>query len=205
MSVIRSSRGFTLIELLIVMVVISILATIAFTGFTRVRKSATNATIVDAARAYKQALELYLADFNTYPPMPVDRVCLGIGYPDRDGDGKGDCGVANSNVEGIEDEAFMTALKPYIGQKEATVNITGIALTAPYDWRGIQLAHSEWSTNNGQPARYVLFYHLDGASQQCKLSSSTPSPADPAYVTSTTGYAYSVLGTTACLIFLPEP
>jgi len=92
------SRGFTIVELLIVVVVIAILATITIVTYNGIQQRAWNARAVASADAYKKLLMLYAVDNGSYPTYPASQVCLGSGYPDKNGDGKGDCVVESSGT-----------------------------------------------------------------------------------------------------------
>ena len=91
-------RGFTIIELLIVVVVIAILATITVVAYNGIQQSAYNSKAVANTDTYKKALMLYAAENGSYPTYPTASTCLGGGYPDKNGDGVGDCIVGADGV-----------------------------------------------------------------------------------------------------------
>ena len=89
-------RGFTIVELLIVVVVIAILAAITIVSYNGIQQNAYNAKSIANADVYKKALLIYAAENGSYPMYPKNVACLGGGYPDKNGDGVGDCVVTTS-------------------------------------------------------------------------------------------------------------
>jgi general secretion pathway protein G len=63
----RDSRGFTLIELLVVISIIGVLSTLAVFGLNSARSKSRDSKRVTDVKQIQTALELYYADFNSYP------------------------------------------------------------------------------------------------------------------------------------------
>lgn len=63
----RKYTGFTIVEVLIVIVVIAILAAISVVAYNGIQRRAINGQIISAARMYKQAFEIYLAQNGDFP------------------------------------------------------------------------------------------------------------------------------------------
>lgn len=66
---VTKQTGFTIVELLIVVVVIAILAAITIVAYNGIQQRATNNQITAAARTYKQAFSLYVAQNGQLPPV----------------------------------------------------------------------------------------------------------------------------------------
>ena len=65
----RRESGFTLVEIMIVVAVIALLAAIAVPSFTRARKRAHNANLINALRIGSDAADLYaIENHGKYPP-----------------------------------------------------------------------------------------------------------------------------------------
>jgi prepilin-type N-terminal cleavage/methylation domain-containing protein len=90
------SRGFTIVELLIVVVVIAILATIAIVSYTGIQEKAWNSKALANVSTFEKLLKSYASINGTYPNYSAWTICLGTGYPDKNGDGAGDCVVEAS-------------------------------------------------------------------------------------------------------------
>lgn len=76
---IYDSKGFTLIELLIVIVIIGILSSILLSNFIGVRQRARDGTRKSDLRQIQAALELYRADYGTYPLDSGDKLVSSCG------------------------------------------------------------------------------------------------------------------------------
>ncbi|MES2622920.1 MAG: type II secretion system protein [Patescibacteria group bacterium] len=63
------NKGFTLIELLVVVAIISLLSSIVLASLKSAKDRADVAKIVTEARQFKQAMETYRANNNSYPPI----------------------------------------------------------------------------------------------------------------------------------------
>lgn len=114
---IGKESGFTLVELAIVIVVISILATITAVGYKGLQERARNHVRTEAAQQFNDILKLSLVK-NTPAAMIAamdhsdgwDKACLGTGYPDVDGDGKGDCAAFDGDPYISDTPSFNTLL-----------------------------------------------------------------------------------------------
>jgi len=72
----KKQAGFTLIELLVVISIIGLLSSIILTSVASARQQARDAKRVGDIQAISEALELYYADHNSYPPITTS-----IAYP----------------------------------------------------------------------------------------------------------------------------
>jgi prepilin-type N-terminal cleavage/methylation domain-containing protein len=95
--------GFTIVELLIVIVVIGILAAITVVAYNGIQARARNAQQLASAKSYMQALSLYVATNNAYPPTSVNRGCLGL-----------DQSACVTNTSWVRDATLETALKTVV-------------------------------------------------------------------------------------------
>lgn len=65
----KSQSAFTIVELLIVIVVIAILATISVVAYSGIQGRARDSMRISKIKSMEKALELYLLDNGTYPPI----------------------------------------------------------------------------------------------------------------------------------------
>lgn len=65
----RGEDGFTLIELVIVVAIVAVLVAIAVPAFESSRRQAYNASAFSDVRQFKQRMEAYWADYDSYPPF----------------------------------------------------------------------------------------------------------------------------------------
>lgn len=79
-------------------VVIAILAAITIVSYNGMQQKALNSKAVVSVDVFKKALMLYALDHGSYPSYSASTICLGGGYPDKNGDGVGDCVVTASGV-----------------------------------------------------------------------------------------------------------
>ncbi len=86
------SRGFTIIELLIVIVIIAILAALVIVAYIGIQQRAGDSSRFAELKAWQKQFQLYAAQENgTFPIMPNGAYCLGVGFPNSDGSGLGNC------------------------------------------------------------------------------------------------------------------
>src|SRR5512135_3083464 len=71
----RPSRGFTLIELLVVIAIIGILAAMLFPVFARARESARKVQCLANVKNIAMAVQIYLTDYDRFPPAHTDAAC----------------------------------------------------------------------------------------------------------------------------------
>jgi len=209
------SRGFTLVELLIVIVVIAILAAITVVAYNGIQQRAQNTRIIQMVSTYQGALETYLSAYGSYPPLPSqatpganDRICLGTGYTDTDGDGTPDCGDP-TNIA-VEYQPFNDALKSLV-----TIPIvSNYRIPMPFNssntqtWVGAVLTHWDDFTVNGQQNPYYLMYVLSGSNQNCGLGVVEENSSDdpfPHMKTTSSKWSWSDSRATACVVPLPNP
>src|SRR5512137_1515017 len=74
----RRQRAFTLIELLVVIAIIGILAAMLFPVFARARESARKIQCLSNVKNIAMALQMYLADYDRFPPNNQDRNMLAM-------------------------------------------------------------------------------------------------------------------------------
>jgi len=132
----KTKSGFTIIELLIVIVVIGILAAITTVVYSGFQQRASNAQTASSLGAWIKGMKLYKAEIGHWP-SGFGYVCLGEGYKygvtGEDTSGTAQC--RQSGASGfIEKTAFVTALKPYIGNNLPTPAFT-TARSTDTEWR----------------------------------------------------------------------
>lgn len=81
---IRRRKGFTLIELLVVIAIIGILAAMVFPVFARARESARRIQCLSNVKNVALAIQMYLADWETFPPCEHNEEAL-YWYPAANG------------------------------------------------------------------------------------------------------------------------
>lgn len=118
----QRQSGFTIVELLIVIVVIGILAAITIVAYGGFQQRASNTQTLTSLSAWIKGMKLYKADIGHWP-SGFGYVCLGEGYKygvtGEDTSGTAQC--RQSGASGFtEKPAFVTALKPYIGNNLPT-------------------------------------------------------------------------------------
>jgi prepilin-type N-terminal cleavage/methylation domain-containing protein len=183
----KKRAGFTIVELLIVIVVIGILAALVLNTFSGVQQKARNAHTLTLVKAYYTAIQAYVAENGSYPP---DWACLGVGYPDVDGDGKGDCDGTSTYTSLEENTAFNDAIRPYIGGSENNKIINPTVVNAPYDLWGVgaMYTYNEPTTLDGEPLHRWIVYHLEGVDTKCPIGPlAKMSPGFPTFTSTSDG------------------
>jgi prepilin-type N-terminal cleavage/methylation domain-containing protein/prepilin-type processing-associated H-X9-DG protein len=79
---IRRHRGFTLIELLVVIAIIGILAGLLFPVFARAREAARKIQCLSNVKNIAIAFNMYLVDYDAFPPDETDADVLGYFHED---------------------------------------------------------------------------------------------------------------------------
>jgi type II secretion system protein G len=77
----RSQRGFTLIELLVVVAIIGIIVAISVANYMNAIEKARQRQTMSNMRSIATAVEIYLADFNGYPPAAAFALPSGLSLP----------------------------------------------------------------------------------------------------------------------------
>lgn len=179
--------GFTIVELLIVIVVIGILAAITIVAYSGIQQRANNTVIIDAASKSARVIQAYIVANGVYP-LTSGNVCITT-----------DSGCMTNGAVGAG-----TTLNTNL----ATIGTTPKSIPTPGpDHYGIIYLYNSVRTLNGSTQPVVLYYWLQGTSQQCGLSGITDSPTTP-MLTSTTGYTAandSSSGKTLCVVSIPGP
>lgn len=83
----KKAKGFTLIELLVVIAIIGLLSTLAVVALNNAREKSRDAKRVSDVKQIATALELYLADNNSYPTASTGTVLGGSSTKCFDEDG----------------------------------------------------------------------------------------------------------------------
>lgn len=165
----KKAHGFTIVELLIAIVVIAILAAITIVAYSGIQDRAYNAKIVTGVKNYRNALEAYKAQHDTYPTTTPEEngdhiamVCLGTGYAN------GNCGrVTDTDV--YEDEVFNTAIRTIFGTAPALVNDQAIP-SGPEAFVGaVYGLDITDSSQTGYSYARSIQYALHGDSADCVL------------------------------------
>lgn len=102
-----AKRGFTIVELLIVIVVIGILAALVISTFSGIQARARDNKTVTAVQSWVKAVRAYETEKGVWP---TTNSCLGTmtTYPDN--------GQCWNSTSWVMRQAFIDALKPYLGQ-----------------------------------------------------------------------------------------
>jgi prepilin-type N-terminal cleavage/methylation domain-containing protein len=213
----QNKFGFTIVELLIVIVVIAILAAISIVAYNGIQNRAKSTALSQMVHSYVKVFELYKVDNGQFPEAfgpSAKGFCVGIGYPNLDGDAFGDC-ISNydyPNFDYNEDPAFNNSIKPYANSIPA-VNKDGF-ISGGNNFNGlIYLYDPNIQIDGVWGARSMLFYYLPGQNQDCQYSvvryvgnpSGAPTPGNSNYLFSTTNsnrYTHVNPYATACAIIL---
>jgi len=182
--------GFTIVELLIVIVILGILAAIVVVTFSGIQTRAVNAKTLLAVDAYKKALHLYMVDHGDIPDysnLPASSVCLGVGYPDSNNDGLGDCvREADGSVAMSALPSSQDPLVPYLGR---AIELGGGGYVQrnyeppPYNQylvlNQIRLNHGYSGSLDGTPVKYWISYVIQGKGSSCRKPIVRPEGAEP--------------------------
>jgi type II secretion system protein G len=77
----RSQRGFTLLELLVVVAIIGIIVAISVANYMNAIEKARQRQTMANMRSISTAVEIYLADWNAYPPSAAYTLPSGLSLP----------------------------------------------------------------------------------------------------------------------------
>ncbi len=181
----QKSKGFTIVELAIVIAVIGILTVITVASYKGVQDRTSNAQIIDGARQYYDAIQIYKTRYGMYPKTTgevngdyIAMACLGTGYPG------GTCGTITSTTV-YEDATLNGALSNIIDSTPATGKYT--MPVGGESFIGVAYGIDTTSTT---PRGRVIEYALYGTNVSCGI------PGAYGYNTSTTP------ATTACEIYI---
>lgn len=132
----KNHSGFTIVELLIVIVVIGILAAITIVAFNGVQQRANNSKTSSALSTWMKTLNLYKVDNGRWPG---GLVCLGSGYSygvsGNDSSGTAQCRQDSAGSGVVENAAFFTAMKPYLGGGATPTPAFVTASASDTSWR----------------------------------------------------------------------
>jgi type II secretory pathway pseudopilin PulG len=181
----KRNAAFTLVELMIIIIVMSVLAAITIVSYNGVMSRARNAQIIDGARQYYDAIQIYKLRNGVYPKTSgelngdyIAMTCLGTGYPN------GTCGTV-TDVAVYEDATFNAAMASIIANTpqtgDSTLPVGGESFIGVV--YGIDMT-------NSTPRGRVIEYALYGHNVSCELPQS---------------YGYNVStnpATTACEIYI---
>lgn len=185
----NTHSGFTIVELLIVIVVIGILAAITVVAYGGIQQRARNTSIINAVGEVRRAIQAYATSNDKYPYIGGSNVCVtSITGCVRDSGG-----VDSANVTFNNNMSTVGSLPKKVASSGAVAY-------------GITYNYTVTRTFNGSPQPAILFYWLEGLSQNCGFSDILNSWETA--VTSTTGYtasnSYST-GKTLCYVSIPGP
>jgi prepilin-type N-terminal cleavage/methylation domain-containing protein len=181
----KTTSGFTIVELLIVIVVIGVLAAIVIVAYNGIQQRANNTAIISAANQSVKVIQAYHAAKDDYPYTGSGNACITI---------VSGC-VRDTGVVDNSNATFNNNIAS-IGTQPTSVPVVGTVAN------GIMYNYTPTRTFNGQAQPAMIFYWLNGLSQQCGLSN-VMNTWDTA-VTATNGYtAGSSGGKTLCYISIP--
>lgn len=104
----RSEGGFTLIELLTVVAIIGVIAAVVLVSLNDSRMKARDATRISQANEFVKALELYYADYGSYPCADTSS-CGTVGVQNFNETNAGAALMADGYISSIpEDNTFGT-------------------------------------------------------------------------------------------------
>jgi prepilin-type N-terminal cleavage/methylation domain-containing protein len=185
--------AFTIVELLIVIIVIGILATISIIAYNGITQKAKNTAIINAASQSLKMIEVYIAQYGTYPYSTS-----GSGWGCITTDVT--CTWDNGGAIVPANSTFDTNMAK-IGVLPKSVPISGP------NGNGLIIFYSANFTQDGVSAPFTLRYWLLGTNQKCGVGG-VVTVAGNVLASSTSGYSAgsSVDGTkTVCAISVPGP
>ena len=198
-------------ELLVVIVVIAILASITIVAFTGIQREARNTLRIDTAKKAIDAAQVMLT-FNDYATVRASlheedywaRACIGIGYPDVNGDGDGDCGIFGGNPNVSESSAFTQLLNNGVNLSNVaqfpTISTESFSLLGPY----FQSAYVDGVDG------WTVEYTLEDEQRDCRLRPLVYHNGDGTVRTSpvpagSEKWTFTGEGTTQCNILVWKP
>lgn len=205
-----AQMGFTIVELITVIVVIGILASIGVVTYNGSQQAARNAARLAAVEQLEEVMQVALTKKT---PLEIRsslnlsnswwRACIGTGYKDINGDGKGDCAYYGNSPYVSTSSAFETLLRTYseapdMSTYPKSTATDGDVVTGPY-------VGSAWVDNKDM---LVLEYSLEGQNQKCKFSPLVYRNGSSDSLTPSSGaspdYTISAYGVTECVLVLSK-
>ena len=167
-----------------------------------VQARANNVRTISGVSQFERALKGYAAANGAYPDFGYS-ACLGLGYPDTNGDGQPDCGASDyptpKNDEFNEKMLQLLANLP-------VVNARPVAISDSVTFMGGIVVHWEEFRVNGVVNPYYLMYALEGSAKDCGNSgvvdheTEWPNMRSPA----SQSYSWTGPGYTMCVVPLPN-
>lgn len=182
-------KGFTIVELLIVIVVIAILAAITVVAYNGITRRANNAAIVSAVSQTHKNILAHIAQEGTYPYTSNGNACVTV---------DSGCVLDGGSVI-ASNTTFNTNMAKIATPPRSVPNVGSLA-------NGIMYSYSAGRTHNGDVQPALLFYFLNGTSQDCGMAgvmnhwTTSTTPANPY-----TSANASATGKTLCYITIPGP
>ncbi len=203
----NNQRGFTILELLIVIVVIGVLAALVLNAFGNAQERARNAVISRTVKQYESALLQYHADNGAYPAINGNTrnegTCVGTGYKDRNGNGRGDCNLFAISEE--SDSEFNDSLKPYFSDDLPPAGNYEVDPGNGNTWQGFIFGYSpDLKINGNSIGSNFLVFLLEGNDQDCKHASLKPATSWPNFESIDPKNSGNFGEATACMFQLPE-
>lgn len=161
----KNIQGFTVVELLIVIVVIGILASISLVSYSGFVQRARNVQTITAAKAWSEAMEIYVAKKGDSIKINMSPICLGgpEDYPKTDEFDEGDCVGSWTKYQTASSLEFSDALAAYGGIPNIRWDF---GVTSDPWWgeraRGVRFSERGiYPTTNSQEITYSLYGNVD--------------------------------------------